>query len=244
MKSGKTKKCCSGEEQSSCHTGKTPLTLADQQSHALISRELKALHPGIPILSEEGRHIAYEVGKKWKHFWLVDPLSGTKEFIKHNGEFTVNIALVQGLDPVAGVVHAAAKNLSYLAEKGKGAWKQTGTSPPARIRCKKPPDDGVTVVRSRFHPSPDLEAFLADLKVKESVPIGSTFKFCLVAEGKAHLYPPLGPMMEWDSAAGVAGGIVSTKTGEKISYNTLILKHHNMLAYYGISLPSGYSAHT
>lgn len=215
---------------------KTPLTLADQKSHELIERELKLLYPDIPILSEEGKDIPYEVRKDWTTFWLIDPLDGTKEFIKRNGEFTVNIALIEGHEPVCGVIHAPAKKLTYYAMKGYGAWKLNGQAEAIRIQCRKPEDDGVIVVQSRSHPSPDMESFLSRFKVKESISVGSSLKFCLVAEGKAHLYPRLGPMMEWDSAAGVAivreaGGVVTDRNNEQIMYNTLNLKHGSMEVY-------------
>lgn len=213
----------------------SPLTLADQKSHELIERELKALYPEIPILSEEGKDIPYEERKKWKMFWLIDPLDGTKEFVKRNGEFTVNIALIEGQQPVCGVVHAPAKNVTYYAQQGLGAWKLNGQSEPVQIHCQKPDDDGIIVVQSRSHPSPDMEKFLTQFKVKESVSIGSSLKFCLVAEGKAHLYPRLGPMMEWDSAAGVsvvreAGGKAVMKEGESLIYNNLPLRHERLFA--------------
>jgi 3'(2'), 5'-bisphosphate nucleotidase len=212
----------------------TPLTLADQKSHELIERELKSLYPEIPILSEEGKDIPYEERKQWTKFWLIDPLDGTKEFIKRNGEFTVNIALIEHQQPVCGVIHAPAKNVTYYAQQGLGAWKLNGQNELVQIRCRKPDDDGIIVVQSRSHPSPDMDEFLSQYKVKESISIGSSLKFCLVAEGKAHLYPRLGPMMEWDSAAGVcivqrSGGNVTDQQRGTILYNTMTLKHGSVI---------------
>lgn len=213
----------------------TPLTLADKRSHDLIERELKLLYPAIPILSEEGKDIPYEERKKWTTFWLIDPLDGTKEFIKRNGEFTVNIALIEHRIPVCGVICAPVKGVTYYAMKDVGAWKLNGQKEAVQIHCQKPDSDGVIVVQSRSHPSPDMDSFLASFKVKESVTVGSSLKFCLVAEGKAHLYPRLGPMMEWDSAAGVcivreAGGWVSSRNSENICYNTTLLRHDSIIA--------------
>jgi len=206
---------------------KSPLTAADKASHEVIVAGLKKHFPDIPILSEEGKDIPYDERKNWSRFWLVDPLDGTKEFIKRNGEFTVNIALVEDGAPVLGVVYVPVQGKMYSGIVGQGAWCETrGPKPETKeIKVRKPdPEKGLTVVMSRSHPSPELEAYLKDIKVAEALPVGSSLKICVVAEGKADLYPRLGPTMEWDTAAGhavaiAAGGSVKTPKGEVLSYN-------------------------
>jgi 3'(2'), 5'-bisphosphate nucleotidase len=203
----------------------SPLTAADKASHEVIVAGLKALTPDIPILSEEGKNIPYEERKNWERFWLVDPLDGTKEFIKRNGEFTVNIALIEGHAPVLGVVYVPVQDKMYVGVVGQGAYVQKGDGKPEPIRVRKPdPEAGLTVVMSRSHPSPELEAYLEDIKVAEALPVGSSLKLCVVAEGRADLYPRLGPTMEWDTGAGqavvlAAGGTVKTPDGKDLQYN-------------------------
>ncbi len=204
---------------------KSPLTAADKASHEVIAAGLLKHFPDIPILSEEGADIPYEVRNDWQRFWLVDPLDGTKEFIKRNAEFTVNIALVEGGQPVFGVVCVPAQDKLYFGNKNGGAFSHQGNEPPVAIRVRtSPPEEGLTVVMSRSHPSPELEAYLKDIKVAESLPVGSSLKLCVVAEGKADLYPRLGPTMEWDTAAGhavvvAAGGSVLKVDGGSLEYN-------------------------
>jgi 3'(2'), 5'-bisphosphate nucleotidase len=203
----------------------SPLTSADRASHEIIVRRLLAEFPEIPILSEEGRDIAYAERKNWKLFWLVDPLDGTKEFIKRNGEFTVNIALIEDGQVAAGVVHVPAQDRTYLGIRGQGAWLTVGTESPVRIAVREADhSSGLTVVMSRSHPSRELAAYLEGLKVADALPVGSSLKFCVVAEGRADLYPRLGPTMEWDTAAGHAvvegaGGRVTTVDGKRLQYN-------------------------
>ena len=203
----------------------SPLTAADKASHEVIMAGLEKHFPEIPILSEEGADIPYAVRKEWQRFWLVDPLDGTKEFIKRNGEFTVNIALIENREPVSGVVYVPAQDKMYWGIKGEGAWVQQGSDEPQPIKVRQPDlDNGLTVVMSRSHPSPELEEYLENIKVAESLPIGSSLKLCVVAEGKADLYPRLGPTMEWDTAAGhavvvAADGTVETPGKEMLKYN-------------------------
>jgi len=203
----------------------SPLTCADRASHEVIVKGLHASFPDLPILSEEGRDIPYAERKNWQRFWLVDPLDGTKEFIKRNGEFTVNIALIEGGQVTAGVVHVPALDKTYLGIRGQGSWLTVGTGDPVRIVAREADHvSGLTVVMSRSHPSPELAAYLEDLKVANALPVGSSLKFCVVAEGKADLYPRFGPTMEWDTAAGHAvvegaGGTVTTVDGKKLQYN-------------------------
>ncbi|MGW8312844.1 MAG: 3'(2'),5'-bisphosphate nucleotidase CysQ, partial [Desulfuromonadales bacterium] len=194
----------------------SPLTSADRASHEVIVKGLQANFPDIPILSEEGRDIPYNERKEWPRFWLVDPLDGTKEFIKRNGEFTVNIALIEHAVVVAGVVYVPAQETMYYGGANLGCWKLTGSEAAEPVRVRQADHaKGLTVVMSRSHPSPELAAYLQDYQVADALPVGSSLKLCVVAEGKADLYPRLGPTMEWDTAAGHAvvegaGGTVAT----------------------------------
>ncbi len=213
---------------------RTPLTLADKRSHEVIVNGLETLCPGIPVLSEEGQTIPYETRKHWDWFWLVDPLDGTKEFINRNGEFTVNIALMDQNEPVLGVVLAPAFGVVYFAQKEYGAFKKTGNSEPERILVEKSPCNGIVAARSRSHSSPEEEKFLKQFNVVKVIHVGSSLKFCMVAEGSAHIYPRFGPMMEWDTAAGhcvaeVAGGVIRSRMNERIYYNTESLSHESMI---------------
>lgn len=203
----------------------SPLTAADRAAHAIIDRELRALTPDIPVLSEEGADVPAAKRQQWQRFWLVDPLDGTKEFIKRNGEFTVNIALVEDGRPVWGVIHAPAMDTTYAGGSGIGAWKQAGKGErePLAVRA---PDNGHAVVKSRSHPSGELAEFLERITVADEVPVGSSLKFCVVAEGRATLYPRFGPTMEWDTGAGhaiveAAGGRVVMAEDETtpLAYN-------------------------
>lgn len=182
---------------------RSPLTLADTAAHAVIVEGLLTIDPATPVISEEGEIPPYEERKGWTRFWLVDPLDGTKEFLKRNGEFTVNIALVERGTPTLGVIYAPAKDLMYSAELGRGAWRVTASGVPERIFTRERTGTGpLTIVESRSHPSPEMAEFLQGIEVGERVEAGSSLKFCMVAEGKADVYPRLGPTMEWDVAAG------------------------------------------
>jgi len=214
-----------GEIEIEYKDDRSPLTAADKASHAVIVAGLEQAFPEIPILSEEGAAISYEERKQWSRFWLVDPLDGTKEFIKRNGEFTVNIALIEDDVPVAGVVYVPAQEKMYCGMVGEGAWVQIGAGEPVAIKVREPDHEaGLTVVMSRSHPSPELEAYLKAIRIAEALPVGSSLKLCVVAEGLADLYPRLGPTMEWDTAAGhavaeAAGAKVTTPEGKPLSYN-------------------------
>jgi 3'(2'), 5'-bisphosphate nucleotidase len=203
----------------------SPLTAADRAAHEVIVAGLKDMSPDIPILSEEGKDVPFTERQHWSRFWLVDPLDGTKEFIKRNGEFTVNIALIERGAAVAGVVYVPAQDRLYAGVTGVGAFVRAGDGVSAPI-CVRPadPEAGLTVVMSRSHPSPDLDEYLEGIRVAEALSVGSSLKLCVVAEGKADLYPRLGPTMEWDTAAGqavveAAGGRVLTVAGEPLRYN-------------------------
>jgi len=181
----------------------SPLTLADQKSHEIIANKLKKLYPEIPLLSEEGKNIPFEDRQEWSQFWLVDPLDGTKEFIKRNGEFTVNIALIDHEFPVIGVIYAPVTGITYFAQKGKGAYKLQRN---AETRLTGPVDKekDLIAVRSRSHASSEEEEIFEQYGVSDYISVGSSLKFCMVAEGKADLYYRHGPTMEWDTAAGQA----------------------------------------
>jgi len=181
----------------------SPLTEADMASERIINAELPPVDPSIPYLSEESAPPSYETRRGWRRFWLVDPLDGTKEFIKRTDEFTVNIALIEDGEPVLGVIAAPALGVVYSGSKYHGAWKERDGEAPERLRSHlADPTQPLRVVESASHPSPELERFLNGFQVAERLKIGSSLKFCLLADGSADLYPRLGPTMEWDVAAG------------------------------------------
>ena len=201
----------------------SPLTQADLAAHRVISQGLAELTPEIPVLSEEGGLPDFATRQTWSRYWLVDPLDGTKEFIKRNGEFTVNIALIEEGRAVRSVVHVPARGESYLGCLEGGAQKvdETGTRP---IRCRPLPAQDWRVLVSRSHRAPEVDALLAQLPPHEPVSAGSSLKFCLIAEGGADFYPRLGPTSEWDTAAGqcvleAAGGAVLRLDGRPLRYN-------------------------
>lgn len=197
----------------------SPLTDADRAAHQVILHGLHALYPEIPFLSEEGDAIPYEIRKHWEAFWLVDPLDGTKEFIRKNGEYTVNIALIENGRPVLGVVYAPALDRMYYAREGKGGWRQDAHQPAQKLplRVNDSREQKLTVVASKSHRSSETEAYIDELRKStqelEVVSIGSSLKICLVAEGYADCYPRLGPTMEWDTAA---AQIIATESGCRV----------------------------
>jgi 3'(2'), 5'-bisphosphate nucleotidase len=205
---------------------RSPLTAADLASHRHIVSALEALTPDCPVLSEESAaQVPTAERLSWRRFWLVDPLDGTKEFIKRNGEFTVNIALVEEHYPVMGVVHVPAQNVTYCGAAGLGATREVdGQEPePVRVRSLRP-GQPVAVVGSRSHAGPHLQSYLQAIGECELVPKGSSLKLCLVAEGSADLYPRLGPTSEWDTAAAqavveAAGGRVVDLRGQRLRCN-------------------------
>lgn len=178
----------------------SPLTQADLAAHTHIVAELTRLWPQIPVLSEEAADIPYSTRASWQRYWLVDPLDGTKEFIKRNGEFTVNIALVEHGVPTLAVVHAPALGVTYTAAEGVGAFREDANGKQPMHTRKVPPVP--TLVVSKSHRDAATDAFLANLPEHEAVSKGSSLKLCLVAEGVADLYPRIGPTSEWDTAAG------------------------------------------
>lgn len=213
----------------------SPLTQADLAAHKLILSELNRLTPDIPVISEEGEIAGYEERSAWREFWLVDPLDGTREFIKKNGEFTVNIALIREGVPVLGVVHIPVQRVTYTGEEGRGSFRIDSDGEARRIVSSIPDrSQPLTVVASRSHGSDDLEERLADLRVTvgRKVRAGSSLKFCLVAEGKADLYPRMGPTMEWDTAAGDAvfrySGAGAVRPSP-IRYNKVVLRNEGFI---------------
>jgi len=197
-------------------TDNTPLTIADQKANEIILSSLNQLpvnsllQQNIPILSEEGRNVPYDERKNWEYFWLIDPLDGTKEFVKKNGEFTINIALIYKDTPIIGVVYSPVLNVCYWAKRDEGAFKD-GKKLPLKVNGQK---DVYKIVASRSHMSSETKDFIEAIdtdKEKVIVSIGSSLKICLVAEGEANIYPRLGPTMEWDTAA--AHAIVNESDG-------------------------------
>jgi 3'(2'), 5'-bisphosphate nucleotidase len=235
----------------------SPLTLADQRSHDIIVDHLTdPSGKSFPILSEEGKGTPFEERRVWEYFWLIDPLDGTKEFIKRNGEFTVNIALIYQHRPVLGVIFAPVNNVFYFASEGFGSYKLKNGNAFELLDGKAPEierdrvlkeilkqsdrlpyydapsdtyDSPFVIVGSRSHPSKEFEAFVKTMRKQhakvEVVSSGSSLKLCLVAEGRANIYPRLGPTMEWDTAAGQAiveqanGSVLNYETGEPLQYN-------------------------
>ena len=202
---------------------RSPVTLADEVAHGILVDGLRHLDPSIPVVSEEAAADDFETRRGWRRFWLVDPLDGTKEFIKRRAEFTVNVALIEDGEPVLGVVEAPALDLVYWAVKGAGAWREAKGLGAERIYSTAPaPGAPLTVVESLSHPSQELEDYLKTIPVARRVKAGSSLKFCWVAEGKADLYPRLGPTMEWDVAAGDCVFRQSGRDGERpspLTYN-------------------------
>jgi 3'(2'), 5'-bisphosphate nucleotidase len=205
----------------------SPLTRADKASHFIIYEKLKLT--GLNVLSEEGKEIPYETRKDWEYYWLVDPLDGTKEFIKKNGEFTVNIALIHNGLPVLGVVYVPVFDTLYWGVTGEGAYKQTGRNQPQHLSVRK--DTPVRViVASRSHLSKETSDFINNYPDAELISMGSSLKFLLVAEGKAQIYPRFAPTMEWDTAA--AQAIVESAGGKVLNYpqkTRLTYNRSNML---------------
>ena len=202
----------------------SPLTKADLASHRTIMAGLATLTPGVPVISEEGGLPAFSERSTWPRYWLIDPLDGTKEFVNRNGEFTVNIALIDAHRPVFGVVRVPVKRRTYIGCDGVGAERRIDGEDPQAIRVADRAAQPARVVGSRSHRGKSLDRFLAALGDFDLVPMGSSLKFCVVAEGAADVYPRLGPTSEWDTAAAQAvveqaGGSVLQTDGKPLSYN-------------------------
>jgi 3'(2'), 5'-bisphosphate nucleotidase len=176
----------------------SPLTKADLQANEIICNSLINLYPNIPIMSEENKQTDYEIRKDWEYYWCIDPIDGTKEFIKKNGEFTINIALIYNHEPILGVVYAPAIDVMYSAKKGFGAFKNGEKLPIKRD------DNKYIIVASKSHMSKETQTYIQNIKTtkeKELISMGSSLKLCLVADGSAECYPRVAPTMEWDTAA-------------------------------------------
>lgn len=227
---------------------RSPLTQADKNAHQIIQEELSKTP--YPILSEEGKEIDFQERKTWDKFWMVDPLDGTKEFIKRNGEFTVNIALIDGTEPIIGVIYVPVKEELYLGAKGVGAYKitdMTGISAEsmelkltAANQIPQKIERPFTMVGSRSHMSDETMEYMEELKKKhqevEVISVGSSLKLCMLAEGKADAYPRFAPTMEWDTAAGQAilqaagGELIDWQSKEVMQYNRENLRNNWFLA--------------
>lgn len=227
----------SGDFSIEAKSDDSPLTLADKAAHKAIVSHLEKTN--IPILSEEGKSIAYSERSEWEYFWMVDPLDGTKEFIKKNGEFTVNIALIHKHDPILGVVYPPVLGKLYWAIKGQGAFQESeGDVNRLNTSNKELDEHNLRVVASRSHMSPETQAFVENLSNPEIVSKGSSLKFLLVASGEADVYPRFGPTMEWDTAAAqviveeAGGKVVLEDSTTSLSYNK-----ENLLNPYFLVLP-------
>jgi 3'(2'), 5'-bisphosphate nucleotidase len=203
---------------------RSPLTAADLAAHHCIVAGLERLAPDIPVLSEESaQDVPALVRRQWSRMWLVDPLDGTREFVKRNGEFTVNIALIDGGVPVLGVVQAPVTGVLWHGQRGRGAFRRDGDVDTA-IRTRAPASAPLRVAASRSHRDARTEAFMARMGEVEPIGIGSSLKFCRLAEGAMDVYPRFGPTSEWDTAAGqcvleAAGGVVVDPKGRALRYN-------------------------
>jgi len=202
----------------------SPLTQADLASQRRIVAGLRAQKPALPIISEESGLPDFDTRSGWDRYWLIDPLDGTREFVNRNGEFTVNIALIADGRPVFGVVHVPVQGKTYIGCEGYGAERRVDGEAPRKIQVAATSASPVRVVGSRSHRGASLDAFIDKLGACELVPMGSSLKFCVVAEGRADVYPRLGPTSEWDTAAAQAvleqaGGSVVTLDGKSMKYN-------------------------
>jgi len=217
----------------------SPLTQADMAAHKVIMQGLAERFPGVPVLSEEGADITYEQRARWPRLFIVDPLDGTKEFVKELGEFCVCIALAESGYPAYGAVHVPVWGKTYAGGLGLGAFRREAGQAWQKIGVRQPDPAGLTVLASRSHPDPAIEDYLRDKPVRERITAGSALKFCLVAEGAADLYPRFNPTREWDTAAGQAvlegaGGSVvrfaGAAPGERLPVNKADLFNGPFLA--------------
>ncbi len=228
----------------------SPLTLADRESNRIITERLRRCYPDIPLITEEGMNISYDLRREWKYYFLIDPLDGTKEFIKRNGEFTINIALMERDAPLAGLIFIPVKRTMYYAMRNQGSYKlnlddiekdnlseEDIKELTSRLPLYKRDDarDSIIVAGSRSHKSDRMDAFIQSLRNRygeiEFIPAGSSLKFCLIAEGLADIYPRFGTTMEWDTAAGQiiveesGGQVLDIETREPLRYNKEDMKN-------------------
>ncbi|MGS0692246.1 3'(2'),5'-bisphosphate nucleotidase CysQ [Shewanella sp. 0m-4] len=203
----------------------SPVTAADLASHQVIVQRLKQLTPDIPVMSEESTNIDWQERRHWQSYWLIDPLDGTKEFIKRNGEFTVNIAFIQNHRAVAGVVYAPVLDKCFYGSLGSGAWLQQAGSTRPLTKVSQSTSVIPRIVGSRSHVSPGLQAYLQEIGEHEMTSVGSSLKFCLLAEGEADIYPRLGLTSEWDTAA--AQAVLESAGGKVMQYDTDVPLDYN-----------------
>ncbi len=203
----------------------TPVTEADMAAHRIIERGLSELTPGLPILTEESNKVPFQVRSLWQRYWLVDPLDGTREFIHRSGEFTVNVALIDGNEPVVGIIYAPVLGVYYYACRGQGAYKRSACNNPVPIHTRPRDANEPVIVAGTRRRSAAMDRFLENLENYAITPLGSALKSCLVAEGKADVYARLGPTSEWDTAAAQcileeAGGRLTDTKMRPLRYNT------------------------
>jgi 3'(2'), 5'-bisphosphate nucleotidase len=222
---------------------RSPLTIADRNANNIINEGLKSLDIQFPIISEENENVDFEVRKNYEHYWLVDPLDGTKEFIKRNGEFTVNIALIHSGKAILGVVYAPYLNEMFWAGEGEGAFLiLNGNSKKLNTQEFGFKDFGLNIVCSRSHLNDETQKFVGKFDHPNLVPKGSSLKFTIIAKGDAHLYPRLAPTMEWDTAAAqivleeAGGKVLNAETNLPLRYNKKELLNPHFIAYGKVNL--------
>ncbi|MCD6346660.1 MAG: 3'(2'),5'-bisphosphate nucleotidase CysQ [Bacteroidales bacterium] len=232
----------------------SPVTNADQASNDLLIKRLSSLYPDIPIISEETIQTPYEIRKSWEYCWMIDPLDGTKEFIKRNGEFSVNLALIHKNKPIAGFIHFPVQGWTYYALKGQGAFKKSSKIDVRRLRTEyhipriESRTSKIRVMISRSHSGQREMEFIEKLRSKgfaiETLPHGSAMKHCLIAEGKGDIYPKFGICYEWDTAPGqlileeAGGRVTRTDNGDSLSYNKANLENPEFIMW-GAGIPTG-----
>jgi len=204
---------------------KSPITVADLASHEYICQGLRRITPDLPIISEESDLVSFQKRQSWEKYWLIDPLDGTKEFLEKNGEFTINIALIERNKPRLGIIFVPSMNICYFARQGLGAYKQVGEAQPELILSRSwKEEQPIAAVVSRRHGMEELKTFLAQFSSLNLLYCGSALKFCWLAEGLADIYPRFSPTFEWDIAAGQcilneAGGLIIDNKGQELQYN-------------------------
>jgi 3'(2'), 5'-bisphosphate nucleotidase len=213
----------------------SPVTAADEAAEAVIVARLAELTPATPVIAEESVASGHVPEVDAGAFWLVDPLDGTKEFVNRKGEFTVNIALIEGREPILGVVLAPALRQAWWGARGKGASARDVEGHIRKIAARKAPSGGLVAIASRSHRDAETQAFLDRAGITECISAGSSLKFCLIAEGRADVYPRFGPTMEWDTAAGhavlrAAGGRVVTSDGQPLRYTKPSFRNPGFIA--------------
>ena len=225
----------------------SPLTIADKNSHDFITTSLRKFYPRIPRISEEDNGISYEERKNCRYFWLIDPLDGTKEFIKKIPEFTINIALIYNNSPYFGIIYLPVSGEVFYAKKGLGSYKIDSQGRKTKLPIQENNSEGkIRVIVTRSHKTKELEIYLENLKEKfqkiEPISIGSSLKFCLIAEGEANIYPRFGNTMEWDTAAGqiiveeAGGAVIDMTTNNALEYNKEKLLNNYFIVYNSASV--------